>query len=116
MGAIFAGAGFSFLNLGLARIMPTGSPVVQISLKIGFGFLVQTFGGRVPVFGKHKDGVAFLLFALAAKEAVDYWLLPTVRSTFNSVTGQFTNLLNPATTPAATMGLVGSPYRTRAYA
>jgi hypothetical protein len=114
MGAVFAGLGFSLLDLGLSRIVPSASPIIQIGTKVAAGFLVQTFGSKVPVLGKYKDGVAFLLFGLAAKQAADYWLLPTVRSFTGQITGGLQNVLMPApasVTVAETMG--GIVRRTR---
>ncbi len=116
MGAVFAGAGFSLVNMGLQRLIPTGSPVVQIAAKLATGFVVQTWGGKVPVLGKHKDGIAFLCFALAAYEGVNYWLLPTLRTQL----GQFTAQLLPApsvpTVAAGDLaGIYGSRYNQPAY-
>lgn len=111
VGAMFAGAGFSLLNLGLARVVPSASPVIQIAIKLGAGFLVQSFGSKVPVLGKYKDGVAFLCFALAAKEAVDMWVLPTVSRTIGQIGGGITNVLIPA--PANVTEMSGLVRRTR---
>lgn len=112
LGALFAGAGLSLIDLGLSRVAPSASPVIQIGLKVAVAFGIQTFGGRVPVFGKYKDGIAFLLLGLAGKQAFDYWALPTVRSTFSSVTGQFNNLLSPpVAAPAANGGTMAGVRR-----
>lgn len=109
VGALTAGVGFAFVDMLLQRLAPNSSPTIQVVTKVGVGFALQQFGGRIPLLGKYKDGIAFVLYALAAKQLADQYLIPTVRSTFNSVTGQAINFLNPASTaPAGTTA--GYPY------
>lgn len=103
VGALTAGVGFAFVDMLLARIVPSGTPTIQVAAKVAAGFALQQFGGKIPLLGKYKDGVAFVLYALAAKQLADVYLIPTVRSTFTSITSQAGQFLNPAmVTPAAT--------------
>lgn len=103
VGALTAGVGLAFVDLLLARVVPGGTPTIQVASKVAAGFIIQQFGGRVPILGKYKDGITFVLWALAAKQLADIYLVPTVRSTFTSLTAQAGQFLNPAAvTPAAT--------------
>lgn len=102
VGALTAGVGFAFVDMLLARIVPSGTPTIQVAAKVAAGFALQQFGGKIPLLGKYKDGVAFVLYALAAKQLADVYLIPTVRSTFTSITSQAGQFLNPAVVAPAT--------------
>lgn len=102
-GALTAGVGFALFDIVLQRVLPSGTPMVQAISKIGAGFLLSQFGNRIPLVGKYKDPVAFVLIALGIKGLADIYLVPTVRNTFTSLTTQASSFLNPAqVTPAAT--------------
>lgn len=104
LGAMAAGIGYSGINSLLSRFMPGGTPIVQAIFNFGVGAAIQALGGRAPFgLGKYKDPVAFVFYALGFAGLANYYIWPSVTSTFNSLSGQALSLLNPAVLPAGTV-------------
>lgn len=96
--AVMAGIGVSLFDVLAKNVIPQTSSLVRVGTKFGGAWLFQTWGGKIPVIGKHKNDIALVLAVSGVVDLVKLYVLPAVAPTLNSLTGGAVNLL-PA--PAA---------------
>ena len=115
--SLFAGGAITLVDLGLRRLAPQASPVVQIMLKGGLALAFQSpLGNKLPFgFAKYKNDIALVLGVMAAAQAISLWVIPQVTVFANQITGGVSNLLAPLNTPAATVPAGTMGYARRVY-
>lgn len=113
LGLITAGLGMGFAvllyDVAINRFFPQWSGFIKAGTKIGGGYLMRSFGSRLPFgLGKYSKELSWALVLMGCYDVVNQYARSTVSEVFSAGTqmlpfgGGETMLLDPAT--AAEMG------------
>lgn len=91
--AVMAGIGVSLFDVVATRVIPQTSSLVRVGVKFGGAWLFQTWGGKIPVLGKHKNDIALVLAVAGVVDLVKLYVMPAIAPTLSSLTGGAVNLI-----------------------